>query len=234
MKYLFYILLLFSLSTCNFPELDFSEPEKTCTSETTRLQFTVHDYYSGQPISGTQLKVIEKVFFCAWCPLPDTILNKVGTLQGSLEGIFRHNPNYGVYYETLIVPPGNYLPVGPVPIATGCITSSKLRLKPKVKLGIWVKNLRSSPVTLNQISVAQKLDLPASQTYSYDPEHYAFSFTQAVNQTIPAKSDWNIFWFDALPEENLEVGLIYADNGRFTEQFKTGTDSIFYHLIRIR
>ncbi|HOY08435.1 MAG TPA: hypothetical protein PLO67_23675 [Saprospiraceae bacterium] len=232
MKYLLYSLLLLSLAGCNTPDPEIVEPPAICTSDSTTLQFSVYDYYSGQPVGGTQLKVLNG-YSCDWCPIPDTILTQTANPQGGLWAAFKHSK--GVDYNASIVLPDPYLSIGPFPVRSGCVASSKLFLKPKIKLGIWIKNPTNSDIYVSMLSIVQRPDLHSAEVDAYDPAQDAYTSSQTPGWTFPAKSDWKVFWFDALPEEQLEVWLDYG----YTpfpqlEVFHTNADSVFNCQIQLK
>ena len=236
MKNLYLFLLLsLALSACRFNfDLDFSGPDDLCKEVKTSFSFKVEDYYSRQPVPGAQLKVIKQVNYCAWCPLPDTILTANANAHGEFVGNFQHDLNSNISYTACIVMPESYFTVRPFLIGKGCDNAYWFALKPKSKLGIWIKNTTDEAVFLDQISIAQRLELPDSEKDPNDPSQQTFKFFQAVHQSIPGHSNWQLFWFDALPEEKIEINLTFENRNILTEQFTTSRDSTFYYKIRIR
>ena len=232
MKYLLYALLLLSLAGCNSPDPEIVEPPALCTSDSTTFKFSVFDYYSGQPVGGTQLNVLNG-YSCYECPIPDTILTQTANPDGSLEAAFKHSK--GVHYNASIVPPDPYLPVGPFPVRNGCVASSKLFLKPKIKLGIWIKNPTNWDIYLSLISITQRPDLQSAEVDAYDPAQDAYTSSQTLGWAFPAKSDWKVIWFDALPEQEV---VIWLDYGYMpfpqAEVFHTNADSVFNCQIQLK
>jgi hypothetical protein len=237
MKNLYLFLLLsLALTACRFNfDPDFSGPAQPCKGLTTDFSFQFTDYYSRLPITGVRAKVTQEVSYCAWCPLPDTILTVITNLQGKLSGTVRHDSSNFLFNNIYLTMPDSYLPVRPFPLAKGCDNVRVFNLKPKSKLGIWIKNTTDDAVLLNQISIAQQLQLPANTKKDLnDPAQQAFESTQYVAESLPGHSNWKLYWFDALPEEIIEIKLTSANRDILTERFTTARDSVFFYKIRIR
>ena len=234
MKYLLYSFLLFVFVTCKKTDTEINEPPTICISDSTTLQITVSDYYSRQPIGGTELKVI-RGNSCGGCPLNDTFLTQTGNLLGELEAAFKHSKE--AKYGAAIIPPDPYLPVNYFSVRAGCTGSYNIFLKPKIKLGIWIKNPTDRELPLKLIQIAQKPDPAATNFDSYDPGQNVYTVYQTPGYIFPPKSDWKVFWFDALPEQELEIWLDYGYSLSPTldlQVFRTTAGSLFNCQIELK
>ena len=191
-----------------------------CDSNETTFRLTYQDYYTRQPICGVPLEVSEG---------GKTVFKGMTNLQGYVLGGFYHSPNNWASYYAWLLPSEHYAWARGIGLQKGCKTVKTYLLKPTTKLGIWVKNLSDEAVFLNSLSIQQKTNNNGSELYQGP-----FSLSKNITEALPAKNDWRLFWFEALPEEKVDIKLAYNNNRYIEEEIMTGRDSVTFYMIRIR